>query len=80
MKKITKSDLQKQIEKQQDTIENLQKLLTIKMNVIRDESRVSLTDEIKLNAARYIWLREKTAEIFMVTYDQMDNQIDEAMK
>ena len=79
MRKETKSDLRKQIEKQQETIINLQHMVTRRLNVIRDESRVELAEEIKRDAARYRWLQQKTADLFMVTYDQMDEQIDRAM-
>lgn len=79
MKIETKTDLQKQIEKQQETIINLQRLLTIKMNVVRDESRVALADEIKLDARRYAWLRKHMAELF-ITGSKLDKEIDKRMK
>jgi hypothetical protein len=79
MKIETKTDLQKQIEKQQETIINLQRLLTVKMNVVRDESRVALADEIKLDARRYAWLRKHMAELF-ITGSKLDKEIDKRMK
>jgi len=79
MKKETKADLRKQIEKQQETITNLQRLLTVKMNVVRDESRVTLADEIKLYARRYAWLRKHMAELF-ITGSNLDKEIDKRMK
>ena len=80
MKKQTKSDLIKMIEKQEETVENLRRLLTIKLKVVSDDSRLTLTEEIRLNASRYVWLRQQTADLFMVTPQQMDEQIDQAME
>lgn len=80
MKKQTKAELQKQIDVLEETITNLRYMVGRRLKVIADESRIDLAESIKLDAARYKWLREKTAELFMVTHEQMDNQIDEAMK
>jgi len=74
-----KAALQKDIEEKEKIIENLQRLLTVKMNVVRDESRVALADEIKLDARRYAWLRKHMAELF-ITGSKLDKEIDKRMK
>ena len=35
--------------------------------------------EYKKDADRYLWLNKSTAQLFMVTEEQMDNEIDRAM-
>jgi hypothetical protein len=63
-------ELNAHIKKQSDEIDFLKKML---------DRTVTLTPSITTDANRYRWLIKYTAQLFMVTEKQMNEEVDRAM-
>jgi hypothetical protein len=63
-------ELNSYIKKQSDEIDFLKKML---------DRTVTLTPSITADANRYRWLNKYTAQLFMVTEQQMNDEVDRAM-
>jgi hypothetical protein len=63
-------ELNAHIKKQSGEIDFLKKML---------DRTVTLTPSITADAIRYRWLNKYTAQLFMVTEQQMNDEVDRAM-
>jgi len=72
--------LHKQIEIQNDTIDNLQRMLMKKLQFVSVESFTNMDTKIKRDALRYRYMREHFTELFRTTEKWLDNILDEGIK
>jgi flagellar biosynthesis chaperone FliJ len=49
----------------------------LERHVVHQDNEIQ---RLKLDAARYRWLNKYTAQLFMVTEQQMNDEVDRAMK
>jgi hypothetical protein len=64
-----------------DNIESVLRVLDNGWFITEEEMAIvaRILRECKKDADRYRWLNKSTAQLFMVTEEQMDNEIDRAM-